>query len=711
MAEAGDRARTERFQALLDAQPDALALLDPQGRIIEACRPVAMLLMLEPGTLSGRRFDELIDPSDRPRLLEAIREVLLHPQREAVVVLRLVGAGAAVCEVEGRLVNRLEHAGIKGLLLAMRETGSGIAQRHLELDRELSYARSVQHMAEAVASTDDPREMLNALVRAIGEGLAVDRCLICDIDRTRNLASPMCEWLNPSNPDAFSVLRDFPLSLFTSSWEFLWTERSPIVSHTEAPAASLISEGSVGIIHGELRIRSLVWFPFSFRPNGLYLLVVNQLDRRRDWREDEIGFIQSAATHAGLALQKRRILGERLAAEEQLRQSQKMEAIGRLAGGIAHDFNNLLTAIIGYADLLRAKLPPSNLTQYVDGILQVSNRAATTTHQLLSFSRRQVLTPKLVDLNTLVAQLEGMLRRLIGENIQLEVQLGDEVGCVRIDPGQLELALVNLAVNGRDAMQGGGVLTIETSFCLLERPEAERFQLPPGPYARVLVRDTGMGMDAETVARLFEPFFTTKDVGKGTGLGLSSVYGIVRASGGGVWVDSTPGAGSCFRVHLPSESAREHSPPRGQRQIPPAGGTERILLAEDDSTLRTLIGDALMARGYRVLSASNGLDALELSRTAGGIDLLLSDVVMPQMNGPELARGLVRHHPQARLLFMSGYTADAFHDSPDVAHAPVLPKPFSIDQLVRAVRAALDVEPALARQPTARPAATDPPRS
>jgi PAS domain S-box-containing protein len=384
---------------------------------------------------------------------------------------------------------------------------------------------------------------------------------------------------------------------------------------------------------------------------------------------------------------------ERRSLEEQLRQAQKMEAVGRLAGGIAHDFNNLLTAITGYSDLTLRQLPEeSALRRSVEEIKKAGERAAGLTRQLLAFSRKQVLQPVVLDLNEVVRETEKMLRRLIGEDVELRAALEPGLGSVRADPGQVEQVLMNLAVNARDAMPRGGKLTIGTENVYLDEGYADyHVSVAPGRYVMLAVSDTGTGMDDGTLSRIFEPFFTTKDQGKGTGLGLSTVYGIVKQSGGYIWVYSEVGQGTTFKIYLPRLDAGAE----GYRQTPePAeglGGTETILLAEDDKMVRAMTRLILSDHGYRVLAAANGAAALSIcERTEEPIHLLLTDVVMPGMSGRELADRLARLRPEMKVLFMSGYTDDAIiHHGVLDEGVNFLQKPFAPDALTRKVREVL----------------------
>src|SRR6185312_3336358 len=385
---------------------------------------------------------------------------------------------------------------------------------------------------------------------------------------------------------------------------------------------------------------------------------------------------------------------EQRALEERLRQTQKMEAVGRLAGGIAHDFNNLLTAILGSVDFLRRALGPEHPEHAeTEEIQKAAVRAADLTRQLLAFSRQQVLAPKVLDVDALVTNLEKMLRRLIGEDVELRFVAKASRAAVLADPGQLEQVIVNLVVNARDAMPRGGKLTIETAIVDLDAGYAwEHGTVEPGRYVMLAVTDTGVGIDRAAQARLFEPFFTTKEFGKGTGLGLATVYGIVKQSGGYIWVYSEPGQGATFKVYLPRvEPAGE---PAAAPQ-PPArapGGTETILLAEDEAAVRTLARRILEKHGYKLLLAATGRDGVQVAEQhAAPIDLLVTDVVMPEMGGRELAQRLTARQPGLKVLFLSGYTDDAIvHHGVLDAGVALLQKPFKPDDLVRKIRAVLD---------------------
>ncbi|MDE3019483.1 MAG: CHASE3 domain-containing protein, partial [Nitrospirota bacterium] len=462
-------------------------------------------------------------------------------------------------------------------------------------------------------------------------------------------------------------------------------------------------------------LRSVVYGPAKYKIEDIERLIAtmeraNRTRLQEEVQEAQANTRQTAVTFAATALiaftllwfiyrRLHRYIQARDHAEEalrvseaNLRQSQKMEAVGRLAGGIAHDFNNLLTVITGYSEVLLKKPDMSDRQRkYVEQIKQAGNRAAALTSQLLAFSRRQVLQPKVLDLNESITAISAMLQRLIGEDIRLTLALG-QIGAVTADPGQIDQVLLNLAANARDAMPQGGTLTIETAPVELDENYASRHPgAQAGPHVMLAASDTGCGMDSETLAHIYEPFFTTKEPGKGTGLGLSTVYGIVKQSGGSIWVYSEPGLGTTFKVYLPrvapcvpdrvEAASIEHS----------HFGTEAILLVEDEAAVRSLIRSVLAERGYLVLEAASPEEALTIGASyRSQIHLLVTDVVMPGGSGKHVAEQLTRQRPDLKVLYMSGYT-----DSTIVHHGVLdsglafLQKPFTPDALTRKVRKVL----------------------
>jgi PAS domain S-box-containing protein len=418
--------------------------------------------------------------------------------------------------------------------------------------------------------------------------------------------------------------------------------------------------------------------------------------RRKDGSEFPIEIMLSPLESADgiLVTAAIRDITERKQLELQLRQSQKMEAIGQLAGGVAHDFNNLLTIISGYGEMVADGLgPDSPHLGQVKEIQKAADRAASLTRQLLAFGRRQVLAPQVLDLNGMVSNMDKMLRRLIGEDINLVPISGGELGRVKADPGQIEQIIMNLAVNARDAMPKGGKLTIETADVFLDDAYARKHvAVTPGPYVMLAVSDTGCGMDAATQARVFEPFFTTKALGKGTGLGLATVYGIVKQSGGSIWIYSELGKGTTFKMYLPRVDDMVTQVKLSHAVADDCRGTETVLVVEDEETIRSLVHGILETRGYTVLEANCGVEGLEIcQKYPHTIHLLLTDVVMPQMSGPELAGKLASLRPETKVLFMSGYTNKAIgQDGLLERNTAFIEKPFTPQSLARKVREVLD---------------------
>lgn len=395
---------------------------------------------------------------------------------------------------------------------------------------------------------------------------------------------------------------------------------------------------------------------------------------------------------------------ERKSIEQRLHQAQKMEAVGQLAGGIAHDFNNLLMVILGYSSALEGR--PDIGTEAQAKLKEIGNaarRAASLTRQLLAFSRRQVLEPRVLSLNAVVEDVKKMLARLISEDIALVIDLDPELRHIKADQSQMEQVIVNLAVNARDAMPGGGVLTIRTANVDVTESDAHwSEQIPPGAYVALTVSDIGTGMDEETQARAFEPFFTTKELSKGTGLGLSTVYGAVKQSGGFISLRSEPGQGTKFEIYFPRVQELAEAAPKAVAPGVPSRGSETILLVEDDEALRELILSALTGAGYTVLEAANGTEGLLIAKKRdGAIDLVLTDVVMPVMSGPKMATRISALFPEIPILYMSGYSESANGYQEILSRSPLLQKPFELATLTREVRAMLNRRRASSNDPVA----------
>ena len=458
-----------------------------------------------------------------------------------------------------------------------------------------------------------------------------------------------------------------------------------VVADLPPSAEGSTAEASVGAQLGAAKVRMLRAAAWAM--GGLFLaltgfvVVADVVIRRANLRE--IALVEEQ-------------LAERKKFEEQLLQGQKMESIGRLAGGVAHDFNNLLTPIISYAQLSLMNLEPGDpLRSNMEEIQKAADRAADVTKKLLAFSRQQVIEPKVIDLNHLVYDLGKMLQRLIGDDIEMFLVTSPNTGMIKVEPGQIEQVLVNLAVNARDAMPGGGKLTIKTDAVYLDGEGDNQYsELVPGRYVLLAVSDTGTGMTEEVKRHVFEPFFTTKGAGEGTGLGLSTCYGIVKQNGGDLSIDSAPGKGSTVRIYLPQvEDAPMNLTSINNLPLSLPKGTETVLLAEDEPVVRDLATHLLREQGYNVLATANGAEALGVAwlHAKEKIDLLLTDVIMPQMNGKELADQLVAIHPEARVLYTSGYAGDTIGRHGVLNQGTqFLPKPFSLPDLAYKVREVLD---------------------
>lgn len=438
------------------------------------------------------------------------------------------------------------------------------------------------------------------------------------------------------------------------------------------------------------------WFSWNTRPVGALLYSIGRDVTEQVEAEERIRVLNEELQAKNRDLERK--VEERVAelrrTEDQMLQLQKMDAIGRLAGGVAHDFNNMLGAISMYSDLLADDAErPEAVRAHVEEVRHVTARAAALSRQLLVFSRKQVVQPQVLNLTSLIEHLEKMLVRLIGENVRIVLKLAGDLRPVMADPSQLEQVLLNLVVNARDAMPGGGAITISARNADLDQEfSTTHLTVTPGPYVLLSVADEGIGMDAATREKLFEPFFTTKPIGKGTGLGLSTVYGIVKQSGGTIWVYSEPGKGSVFNIYLPVCRHAVAEPPASPEPAPPAADDRTILLVEDDERLRNSFSAMLRRRGYRVLEAANGRVALEICERDGeNVHLLLTDVVMPDMNGFALAKQVHERLRNLPVLFMSGYTSETVESAgiENPGALDFLQKPFDTNSLVRKVHEVL----------------------
>ncbi|HEX2211418.1 MAG TPA: PAS domain S-box protein, partial [Longimicrobium sp.] len=631
-----------QFRAVFDEAPIGMALMNLDGYLVRTNNTLQGMLGYAEHELAGTIFSQVTHDDDIPTDWELFGDLVAGEISHYQTTKRFLRADGGV--VWGRLSVALvrEQDGLPRYAIQMVEN---VTERREAVEalrrREHEFRSLLEHGREVISMLDpdgDLRYTSPAVERVLGYG-------------RRELPGTYLGEL--VHPDDVPVMLD----LF---------ERA-----IQAPGRPRVAELRMRHRDGSWRVLETVGTSLLDDPevNGI---VVNSRDVT-ERREAEEALLRS---------------------EQQLLQVQKMEAVGRLAGGVAHDFNNLLTAIRGNAELLLADLPrDSQAREDVEEIRRASDRAAALTRQLLAFSRRQVLQPRLLDLNQSVREMERMLRRLLGDDVELVTRLGDDLRRVRADPAQVEQVIMNLAVNGRDAMPEGGVVMVCTENSQLEPELREKYPyVVPGEYVLLEVGDTGQGMDEATLRSAFEPFFTTKGAGKGTGLGLSMVYGIVKQSGGYVWIDSEAGRGTRVRVYLPVARATEPEEEEAPAPLPQARGRGTVLLVEDEEAVRRFAERVLSRGGYTVLVAEEGAEAMALSRQHPGmIHVLVTDLVMPRMSGNDLARRLMAERPGIRVLFISGYDRDeARTRGPLGPGTDFIQKPFSPERLLECIHQLLE---------------------
>ncbi len=686
-AEAALLQSQERNRAIVDTALDGVITIDAAGIVMEWNARAASIFGWTREEALGKPLSETIIPErDREAHAQGIREYLK------------TGIGPILnrrIEIAARHKDGHEFP----VELAVSPARIGEAYIFSAFVRDITDRRRAERrLASQYAVTRELSEAVTIeeavpkIIQAVGESLEWDLGVFWRLDKPSGTLHYLNHWHGQtlSAAEFISGMQQKTFKPGVGLPGRIWASGNPVWIRDVTLDSNFVRAASAlkSSLHGA--------FGFPIRIGGEIEGVIEFFSHQVREPDDEL---LTMIADIGLKIGQ---FGERTRAEEalrqteaQLRQAQKMEAVGRLAGGVAHDFNNLLTVIRGYSELVLSRLKPGDAShREMEEVKKAADRAAGLTGQLLAFSRRQFVTAKVLDLNAIVTNMNGMLRRLLGEDIiELSADLEPQLGLMKADPGQIEQVIMNLAVNARDAMPTGGRLTIETRNVTLEkRSRVDRVMLEAGSYVLLAIRDTGQGMSEETQAHLFEPFFTTKEKGKGTGLGLSTVYGIVKQSGGMIGIDSKPGRGTVCKIFFPSVSETVQDAQAASGASPGAFGRETILVVEDDPAVRGLVHEALRLNGYEVLVARHGIEALLTgAKHMGQIHLLLTDVVMPQMSGPEIAEKLAGVRPEIKVLYMSGYPDHPVFSQGGVNRDTVfLQKPFTPNVLTQKVREVLD---------------------
>lgn len=686
-AEAALLQSQERNRAIVDTALDGVITIDSTGIVTDWNAQATAIFGWSREEALGRALSKTIIPErDRQAHEHGLREFLR------------TGVGAVL---NRRIEIVAQHKNGRELPVELAVSPAKIGDAYIFsafirdiTDRRRAERRLASQYAvtRVLAEATTLEEAVPKIIQAIGESLEWDLGVFWRVDKSAGTLRCFDQWKAPS-VQADPFILDTRQRAFTRGEGLpgrIWTSGRPVWI-TDVTIDTNFSRGAqarqVGF-HGA--------FGFPILIGNEIEGVIEFLSRQVRQSDDELlKMVEDIGLKIGQFGERTRTEGVLRETEAQLRQAQKMEAVGRLAGGMAHDFNNLLTVIRGYSELLLGRLGATDVMRKdTEEIKKAADRASGLTRQLLAFSRRQFIAAKVLDLNALVANMDGMLRRLIGEDlVELCAELDTSVGAIKADPGQIEQVIMNLVVNARDAMPMGGRLTIETrNVTIGDEVRLDAVGVAPGSYVLLAVRDNGQGMDAETRSHLFEPFFTTKEKGKGTGLGLSTVYGIVKQSGGSITVESFPGRGTTFRIYFPRVEQEISRIAGSGEGSDPAQGRETILLVEDEPAVRGLVHETLRLQGYTVLEARHGIEALLTSaKYVGPIHLLLTDVVMPQMSGPEVAEKILTVRPEIKVLYMSGYPDHPVFDQGSVSRQTgFLPKPFSPPVLTKKVREVLD---------------------
>jgi len=746
------RASEEKFRALIENISDTVAVLDGAGVVLYANASGAFGYSDLENV--GRSGFELIHPEDLDRVRQLYLDCVRSPEGRARAEFRVRHKDGSWRDVEATAANHLGHPAIQGIIVSYHDiTDRKRAEQALRLSDEIvrhagAIILACNSRGEITYASDsvtpllgyepseilgerwwrktfaDPQAGLNAqmaLARSAAGSASPSLTSYTREIRHKNGSLRWILWHDTKGPDDLVIgvghdvtdlkeaeekLRLQGKALEAAANAIVITDREGIIRWVN-PAFERLTGYSLAEAQGQTpRLLKSGEQGSDFYKNLWDTILAGNVwhgelvNKRKDGSKfvDEMTITPLKGEDGSIRnfIGVKQDITEQRRLRDQLLQAQKMEAVGRLSGGVAHDFNNILGVILGYSDLLAERIPEFDpMRRQVEQIHRAGERAASLTRQLLAFSRQQVLQPVVFNLNLVVSEMDKMLHRLIGEDIEITTELAPNLANIRADRSQVEQIVMNLAVNARDAMPTGGRLLIETRNCMLDEIYAQNHSgIAAGPYVMLAVTDTGVGMAKEVQAHVFEPFFTTKDIGKGTGLGLATVYGIVQQSGGHVWVYSEPGKGTTFKIYLPSAGGTAIEFP-SEPFASESRGHERILLVEDSGPLRELTRDLLRSCGYEVIVAEDGEQAVDIAEGCDPFDLLITDVVMPGMNGPELARMLQQAHPDTQVLYISGYTDHAVLKNGKLDRdAAFLQKPYTRHELSRKVRELLNAVPA-----------------
>jgi PAS domain S-box-containing protein len=660
------------LRVVFDGMDDGVIVLDSSNRVVDVNPGAQYMLGISRLTDIGRDAGDVL--SSWPEQVERFREVM-HTRTEVSL------------EIEGELrhfslyISPLssEDDPSEGRVLVLRNvTERKRAESHKE--RQLLFSRALNRIGDAVITQSDRQSLLDTLAGVMGEALEVDRSSIYEIRFADEVVEGLCEWLNPDHPDIAATKATYPLSAFEAGATEMRRTKHWMESHFDNRNPVLVADGSAAVLHESMSVRSLLWYPFAFRDYGYYALIFNQVEFDREWQQEELTFLDAATRQINLALQKLSLIQDRektggeltksnqhlsdtltelQSAQERLVQRERLAAVGQLAAGVAHDFNNILTGIIGYADLLKtAPDVPDDVREDLGRIKTSGRQAARLVEQLLDFSRQSFRKPRTIDLIPYLEEVVEFLRRIVPENIHLNLEHEASRMWIHADDTQLQQLMTNLVLNAKDAMPDGGRIKLSVehrsmngdAVCAISQEQIE------GEWIVLKVSDTGSGIPPEVLPRVLEPFYTTKVVGAGSGMGLSQVAGIVSQHEGHLTVESDVGSGTTISIFLPPSSGEHHSEDVGDPGRLTAGEGRTILLVEDNPTARDVSRAMLLRLGYNVLIANNGVEALSLySDREQEIAAVLSDVVMPEMDGIELFTALHELNPDVRMVLMSGY--------------------------------------------------------